>query len=747
MQVKRPLTWIGFSAIFSLVFAAAFHTAALYCAAVCFVLSVIFLLLRKLVNKKFIYAATCCITAFVAILYYTFFVTVFVLPITEEYDGKVTEFSGMITTEPKTSGTTTSFTVRTDTINGEKKHINIRVSTSYTLPAEIYDKIECRAELSSMFEYGYGFASYYGARKVFLSTYINPYYDSEYTVYHNENRPFRSVFSDIRKAAADLFTKYLSYDEAAVCTAVVTGDRQYLSDEVYDSFRNLGISHILVVSGLHLSVVAGILRRICPKSVRGRYFSATVQLVGIFAFALITGLGFSVIRALIMTAISIGAEMFFEKADGIESLGIASLILCVCPLNIGDVGMLWSFACTLSLMLFADPIENRIRRLFEPYRSISFLSVPLSTSAAAMIGSLPFLIFYTGTISPYTIIVNTLLVPFTGLLIICAAFAAVLSMCGFAFAAYPLLFVAGITAKCFIAVAHWFEGLPYSSIRTDNSLVYIWFVISVMIIAAFGIMSRKTIRYAAIISLSVLIGIYSINAVITYDDVTLSVLDVGDGLAITLKKNDTLFLLDAAGEKYQYNQIKSELKAYDKVNCIFDTSYTGKEYSYYRRITRDFDINKIIVTSDYKYSTLYSYQRYCGADIICTADDIEEMAVADGVSITLIHTGDNVWQYLRINSHSVLICPPNSDYSLLPYEYRNVDYIIMSDMPENMELDIGTAVILSAYGENCDKLLDEVKDSSAVYATNGEGRIDMKFHGSGNIALSREYTGGVTKYA
>ncbi len=748
MQVKRPFACIGFSMILSLVFAAAFHTAAPYCAAVCFVMFAVLLCVHKFTKKKTAAGALCCITACVSILAYCAVVNFYVLPITDEFDGKAVQFSGMIISEPKTSGTTTSFTVRTDKVNGEKKNIKILVSSSYTEPANIYDRIEGKAKLSSVFEYGYGYSSYYGARKIFLSTYINPNYDSEYKIIPCDKRPFYAVFSDMRRTASNTFEKYLSYDEAKVCTAVITGDRQYLSDEVYDNFRKLGISHILVVSGMHLSIIAGIVRLVTRKFSKSRKVSAILELVFVWGFALMTGMGFSVIRAAVMLSLSTIAWALYEKADSIESLGLAGMILCLDPLNVGDIGLLWSFSCTLAIMLFSQPIEKYLRSKFEPYRGIKTITSPISASVSASIGSLPFLIFYVGSVSPYMIVINILLVPFTGIMIISALTGAIFSAIKLVFAAKPFLCIAGLTAKLFIRMAEMFEELPFSSVKTDNNKIYIWFFMSIIFLAAFYMMNKKTIKYISMIAVLVLAGIYVTDTVFSYDTVTLSVLDVGNGLTVTLEKNDKVFLLNSTGEKYQYSQIKNSLESFDTIDCIFDTNYSRYEgYSYCRRILRDFNAKKIVVCTNYKQKYRYAYQRYIGTDVIYADSDINNIEIADSVSVTLIRTDSGVWQYIRIYDKDFLICPNGGDYELVPFQYKNCDYIVMSELPRNMSFIGKPNVIISAYKDDCEELTDSANNASVIYTTNGNGKIDLEYSGKGNVNVKQEYTGGVTRYA
>ena len=171
--MKRPLACVGFGMLISLVFATAFHTMAVYAAVVCFVLFSGALFLKRKYKKR--------------------------------------------------TNKTVFYTVKTDTVNGEKKSLKISVSSNKIVPCGIYDRIEGTAELEALYENGYGYASYYGARGIFLSAYINTYYGSDYTVTKCEKRPWYYVFSYVRHKTEQTFIKHLNDNEAALCTAMLTG--------------------------------------------------------------------------------------------------------------------------------------------------------------------------------------------------------------------------------------------------------------------------------------------------------------------------------------------------------------------------------------------------------------------------------------------------------------------------------------------------------------------------------------------
>ena len=747
--MKTPFACIGFSMLFSLVFAISVHTAVIQTAAVCFAVSV-FLFAAKFVGRKnTLSAAVCCLSACIAMIGYTAVVEYYVEPIIDKYSGKTVAFSGTVVSNPYTDGGNTHFTVKTDTVDGVHETVKINVTTSDNLPLEMYDFVEGKATLSSEYESGYGYASYYGARNIFLTTYINSYYGSEYKVIQNNSKPFYVIFNDMRKYIARTFKKYLAYDEASLCTAVITGEKMYLRDDVYSAFKNLGVSHILVVSGLHISIIAAIIYFIAENYLNNKYISALVQIFGVTSFAMLSGFGFSVRRALVMILITIIGGFFFSDIDTLNSLGIAAFLLCLNPLNVGDIGLLWSFSYTLSIVLFAGKMTDYFVNVFDVKNFILLkLTTLFSTSLSAFVGSIPFLILVTGSISPYTILVNVLTVPFTGILIVCGGFAVLFFALNISVLAYLLMTFAGLTAKYLIFVTDTFRNMPYSSVSTNKVFVYIWFAVTAAVITLLMIFDKKKIylRIGIIAAAAVFMGLYSLNTILDSGKVVFSVLDVGNGMTLTVKNNDNITLLNSYGEKYQYNTIKAELSDFENIACMIDIPPSKTDYNYCRKIMSDFHSDKIIVYDDKTYNRKYSYLKYMNEDIEKISSNYK-IYIDDNIVLNIISTETSTWEYLTIYDTEILICPTHADFDELPDIFKNPDAAVISDIPNNFHLEDDVYIVVSAYGEEYWEIAAALTDSyRAIEGTNGEGRIDFEFHSGGKFDVKRIYTGGVTQY-
>jgi competence protein ComEC len=147
----------------------------------------------------------------------------------------------------------------------------------------------------------------------------------------------------------------------AALAGIVTGDRTRVPPELDQRWRNVGIYHVLSVSGLHLAVVAGLLfallRRIVaalPIGARTRpaRWAAPIALVLAVIYTLVTGGQLATVRALVVVAIVMLAEMVDRPVRLVDALGVAAIgILLWRPQDLFDPSFQLSFVAALTLAL------------------------------------------------------------------------------------------------------------------------------------------------------------------------------------------------------------------------------------------------------------------------------------------------------------------------------------------------------------------------------------------------------------
>ena len=199
-----------------------------------------------------------------------------------------------------------------------------------------------------------------------------------------------------------------------MCISILLGDKSVLSAEVKRDFRRVGVSHILAVSGLHLSVLNWGLLFVMKKGgvpFRARYL---IMRLLILVYMGVTGFTPSVTRAGVMWMLICLAELLHRDTDPLISLFAAAALLCfVNPHAVFDIGFLLSLSATFGLIVLMQPLNVWLKghaifrkRCMHPIRAAITV---LATTFAASAFTAPITLLVFGEISTLAPIANFLL--------------------------------------------------------------------------------------------------------------------------------------------------------------------------------------------------------------------------------------------------------------------------------------------------------------------------------------------------
>lgn len=145
-------------------------------------------------------------------------------------------------------------------------------------------------------------------------------------------------------------------DAAPLANALVTGDTSGLPYALQTAMSDAGISHIVAVSGMHVTLLLGVVRLLC---LRRRRLTAGVGITVMVFFAAMLGFRPSVTRAVVMNAVLLLAPLLGRENDGPTSLCFALLLLLLPnPRAIANVGLQLSFAAVAGLQLFSGDLNG-----------------------------------------------------------------------------------------------------------------------------------------------------------------------------------------------------------------------------------------------------------------------------------------------------------------------------------------------------------------------------------------------------
>ncbi|MGE5325686.1 MAG: ComEC/Rec2 family competence protein [Deltaproteobacteria bacterium] len=154
--------------------------------------------------------------------------------------------------------------------------------------------------------------------------------------------------------------------DGSVLKAVLLGDRSALDSETIENFRVSGLYHLLVISGLHVGLLALLMGTLLRLTSLGDTWRSALVLVFLLAYCSLVEMRAPTVRATIMIAAYLVARFFYREHAGLNGVGIAALILLVArPPWLFEAGFELSFAAALLIVGLVAPILNHT---VEPYR-------------------------------------------------------------------------------------------------------------------------------------------------------------------------------------------------------------------------------------------------------------------------------------------------------------------------------------------------------------------------------------------
>lgn len=186
----------------------------------------------------------------------------------------------------------------------------------------------------------------------------------ELMTYEKKSRFDEWLRTFLNKQLGKLYAK----DKVGIMQAALLGDDTLLSEKTEVLYNASGMSHVLCISGFHVSVMAGLLMfLLCliPIPYNLRYY---IIIGGIWAYAFISGNGPSTVRASIMTSILYLGRCFWEEEDGLTSLSLAALLILIfSPYQLFQAGFELSFAAVLGILICLNALERKERMGDSPY--------------------------------------------------------------------------------------------------------------------------------------------------------------------------------------------------------------------------------------------------------------------------------------------------------------------------------------------------------------------------------------------
>ncbi|ASA23655.1 ComEC/Rec2 family competence protein [Paenibacillus donghaensis] len=188
---------------------------------------------------------------------------------------------------------------------------------------------------------------------------------------------------------------------------LIIGFQDDLDPDIFQQFSQLGLTHILAISGMHVAVYVGALLFIWKRCRLTRETALTLTLLLVPVYVLLSGAGPSVVRAGLMSMIALYAARVQVLGDGRNILSAAALAMLLWnPYLLLSVSFQLSFLVTAGLMVYVPMVNLLLRKLPLMLRSA------VSVTVVAQLVSFPLTIYYFNQFSLLSFAANLLLVPF-----------------------------------------------------------------------------------------------------------------------------------------------------------------------------------------------------------------------------------------------------------------------------------------------------------------------------------------------
>lgn len=222
------------------------------------------------------------------------------------------------------------------------------------------------------------------------------------------DRPFNllATFEEIRTELNLQLKKVCSPRTHAVASALILGDKALLDRDTRNEFNTAGAMHVLAVSGLHVGILLLILELFFKQIpfLRNKKLYLVFAIVALWAYAFLTGLSPSVIRATLMFSLLAIGQFKGKSMIGLNIIAFSAFImLLINPRYLFDIGFQLSYAAMFSISLFYLPIANLFHTKI---KYLQKLWEGLSVCFAAQIGTIPLTLYYFHQFPNYFILTN-----------------------------------------------------------------------------------------------------------------------------------------------------------------------------------------------------------------------------------------------------------------------------------------------------------------------------------------------------
>ena len=311
----------------------------------------------------------------------------------------------------------------------------------------------------------------------------------------------------LRHRLADVMARTLPEPQASLAQGIILGLRGTIPDDVNTDFARSGTTHVLAISGMNLTIIAGLLSLVLSHIIGKRfYLYVWLTLAVIWFYTVISGASPSVMRATIMASLFLLAELLGRQKNAGPALCFAAAVMIAFnPLVLWDVSFQLSVLSMAGIIFLYPLLLGGVSRWIEGMRnrdiglgsSLNFVLESFAMTLAATLAVWPASAAYFGMVSLAAPLATLLAVPVLPAIMILGSLSALVGL-----VYLPLAQVVGWVVWLFVTylllVARGFAHLPYAALTTGSvSTILIPAYYGLMIMAVWMLARRRRTKIMA----------------------------------------------------------------------------------------------------------------------------------------------------------------------------------------------------------------------------------------------------------
>lgn len=508
--------------------------------------------------------------------------------------------------------------------------------------------------------------------------------DYNVKVLDQDNKGFKYIIKEkFTEHVENLFDAHLREENSSLVKAIILGKSSYLEEEDILTYRNLGLAHILAVSGLHIGIISGFLIFLFSHLGIKRKINIILTLLIIWIYGFLIGFPPSILRSSIMFSILFYSQIIHEPYDSVNTLSFALfLLLLINPLWIFNLGFQLSFIATFSIII----LSPKILQLFYPY--VNKFTKTLSSLMGVLTGLLPIQGYYFNNIGILSILSNLIIVPLLSLSLLLGFSMVILSFL-FNFLNHIIGFILDIILSFQFLIVKVLDKVPFNIIKIYSPAIieiFIYYLIIFILLKIIDIGKFKiNISKVIVLYLGILL---LFNSIIMIQDKSIEIhfIDVGQGDCILIRSRSGNYLIDTGGNLLDSFDIGKnitlpylEKHGVKSLKRVFITHFHEDHSKGLIHLLENIKIKNILGSYIPKESEIY--EEILKSNIsFRTLDSKNSLRLDENTDLKVLWPKDkNNVDYLSENNKSLVI--------LLSYYDKNI--LFTGDMEKEVEEEIG----------------------------------------------------------